>query len=319
MELMDNVAGLRDRLGVKIQSLPALPSARSSTLWVGLSGGLDSTVLLDAVVHCGALPAGGVAVIHVNHQLAEAADAWEAHCRGLADAYGLPFESTRLTLGDAGNIEANARSARYQFFARTLSSGDYLLTAHHADDQLETILLKLLQGRAFKGMDDLTRVAGVAVFRPLLDTPRGELVAYAQTLGLRWVEDPSNQDTALDRNYLRHEIVPKLLERWPQAGHRVADLAQSQGALDAAARWGVSRYQREHPDGLAQKDLPEVAGHARVWLRLYVEALGHYQVTDATIDEFLRQFYLGQQARVNWRDGVLEIKNGGIQVTRHDK
>lgn len=315
MELMDSVHGLRSRVGARLETLTRPPSAPSLTFWVGLSGGLDSSVLLDAVVHCGVVRKDAVGIIHVNHGLAEASDEWAEHCRGLTESYGLAYRSTRLALPDTGNVEANARAGRYQFFAETISPGDCVLTAHHADDQLETVLLKMLQGRAIKGMAAFTRVAGVPVLRPLLETSRDELLEYARSLKLSWLEDPSNLDTDFDRNYLRHEIVPKVLVRWPHVRARVAELANDQAALDDVARWGVTRYQRDHPQGMAVDDLPEPADRARIWLRLYIEALGYYQVTDAVIDEFLRQVFNGRRARVHWRGGVLELKNGMIQVS----
>ncbi len=316
---MDSVQGLRSRVGARLDSLTRQPSAPASTFWVGLSGGLDSSVLLDAVVHCGVVKREALAVIHVNHGLAEAADEWAEHCRGLAQGYGLAYRSTRLSLPGAGNVEANARAGRYQFFAETISPGDCVLTAHHADDQLETVLLKMLQGRAIKGMAASARVAGVPVLRPLLETSRDELLEYAHSLKLSWIEDPSNRDTDFDRNYLRQAIVPKLLDRWPQVRTRVADLANDQAALDATARWGMTRYQRDHPEGMAVDDLPEPADRARIWLRLYIEAQGHYEVTDAVIDEFLRQVFSGQKARVHWRSGVLELKAGLITVSALEK
>jgi len=196
-------------------------------LVVALSGGRDSTVLLHALATSAAAPRVPLAAVHVNHGLQPAAAAWEQRCAATAATFGVPFESHRVSVarGSRDGREAAARTARYALFRQLLAPGDWLLTAHHAGDQAETLLMNLMRGSGVAGL------AGIGEWqpfghahrvRPLLACPPGGIAAYARSHGLDWVEDPSNADRAFDRNYLRHEVVPRLLARWPAAVESMA-------------------------------------------------------------------------------------------------
>lgn len=204
-------------------------AAEGSVCWVALSGGLDSCVLLDVLAESrDRLGAYGVEVrvVHVNHQLSVNADAWQAHCEGLAAKHGLTFFAKKVSLeSSAGGIELAAREARYQVFEDLLGKGDILLMAHHQDDQAETLLFRLVRGAGLKGLAAVKSVRplgqGILV-RPMLATSRSDIETYAVVNGLRWVEDESNQDESFDRNYIRHTIVPSLQQRWPAASKKLA-------------------------------------------------------------------------------------------------
>ncbi|MFO1417673.1 MAG: tRNA lysidine(34) synthetase TilS [Methylotetracoccus sp.] len=204
------------RLAAELRRHPDAPHYR-----IAFSGGLDSTVLLHACVSlrdAGQLAA--VDAIHINHQLHADADAWEAHCRELCAAWHVRLTIHRVAAG-AGpgeSLEETARTARYQALSAELGHGDMLLCAHHADDQAETVLLQLLRGAGVSGlagMPDRSALGAGFLVRPLLGIPRRALQDYASAHGLRWIEDGSNSDLRHARNYLRHEILPRLLARWP--------------------------------------------------------------------------------------------------------
>jgi len=226
-----------------LASLPA--TASNAPLCVALSGGLDSTVLLVALARLraeGGLPSP-VRALHVDHGLQADSRRWAAACRLLAEALGIPFEDVRVEVPDAAGLspEAAARTARYGAFAARLAPGEVLLTAHHADDQLETILLQWLRGGGLRAVAGMAAVApfGEASWhvRPLLDFPRVDLARWAEEQGLQWLEDPSNADRRFDRNYLRLEVLPALRARWPGAAttaSRVAEYARDALALEAA-------------------------------------------------------------------------------------
>jgi tRNA(Ile)-lysidine synthase len=197
-------------------------------LWVALSGGLDSCVLLHLLA--GLRPRLPVQVLHINHQLSPHADKWQAHCEHLAASYGFPFVCETVEVIGAGRgLEMAAREARYAAFERHVEQGDMLLLAHHRDDQAETLLLRLLRGTGLRGMGVMAAVralgSGLAA-RPLLEHPRARLRAYALSEGLQWVEDESNQEVDFDRNYLRHEVLPLLEKRWPDFTRRWAETAR---------------------------------------------------------------------------------------------
>ncbi|MCZ6855575.1 MAG: tRNA lysidine(34) synthetase TilS, partial [Gammaproteobacteria bacterium] len=202
-----------------------------SRLLVGYSGGLDSTVLLHAVRS--AWPEAELVALHVNHGLQPQSLDWEDHCVGVCQRLNVELITVQLSLEVEGNLEAAARTARYQFFSDQLNSNDILLLAHHRFDQAETILLRLVQGRGLIGMPEERSLGRGVVLRPFLDTPRGELEAYAQHHTLSWTEDPSNRDIGFDRNYLRQRVLPELRARWPTVDVSLSDLANRRRQLDA--------------------------------------------------------------------------------------
>jgi len=207
--------------------------APAGPLWLAFSGGLDSTVLLHLLVSAGLGPR--LSVVHVDHGLHPESAGWAEHCERTVRALGLPFfhESVHVT-GRAG-LEANARTARYAALCRLAGAG-VLITAHHRNDQAETLLLRLLRGAGAPGLaaiSEHSQRGATRLWRPLLAVPRETLRGLAEQGGWTWIEDPSNQALHLDRNYLRAEILPRLRVRWPAADAALARAAGHQA--DAAA------------------------------------------------------------------------------------
>jgi tRNA(Ile)-lysidine synthase len=200
-------------------------------LLLGLSGGLDSTVLLHALAAIPAVRATGLRVVHVDHGLHRQAADWARHCQALVTGLGLELATSRVQVGRDGGHgpEAAAREARYAAFAELLRPGETLVLAHHREDQAETMLLRLLRASGSDGLGAMRErrpFAAGTLWRPLLRVPRAALHAYARAQALDWIEDPSNADHGVDRNYLRHRVLPVLAERWPQAAQALARSAQ---------------------------------------------------------------------------------------------
>lgn len=196
------------------QLLPTLQRMpKVGRYWLALSGGLDSTVLLHALTQLH-IP---FTAIHVDHGLSPESKHWSAHCRAQCAALGVEFIEQQIEVSRQGRgLEAAAREARYAVFEKVLREGEVLLTAHHQDDQVETLLLQLLRGGGVRGLAAMPafRPLGAGwLGRPLLDYSRETLQQYAEAQGLAWIEDPSNSDTSLQRNYLRHELIPQLEQR----------------------------------------------------------------------------------------------------------
>ncbi|QUE74667.1 tRNA lysidine(34) synthetase TilS [Stutzerimonas stutzeri] len=231
-------------MSLESRLLDALQPWREAPRWrVAFSGGLDSTVLLHLLARLSArerLPA--VSAIHVHHGLQSAADGWPAHCRSVCDALGMELQVVRVRVERGPSLERAAREARYTAFGEHLGAAEVLFTAQHRDDQAETMLFRLLRGagvRGLAGMPTARKLGGGWLVRPLLGADRAELYAYAQAHGLVWIEDPSNQCTDHTRNYLRHQVVPLLQQRWPGASvsmaRAAAHLAEAQYLLDDLA------------------------------------------------------------------------------------
>lgn len=207
------------------------------TLLLAFSGGLDSTVLLDALI---ALRDGddilynvespALRAVYIHHGLSRYADRWAAYCAHECRRRNVAFTTVRVVLDwTSEGIEAAARKARYHALAEMLMADEVLLTAQHQDDQAETLLLALKRGSGPAGLAAMAANApfrGHRLLRPLLGCSRTELETYARARGLCWIEDDSNSDLRFDRNFLRLQILPPLRQRWPQFTATVARSAQ---------------------------------------------------------------------------------------------
>lgn len=215
----------------------------NAPLRLALSGGLDSCLLLHLLASEPYWRAR-LEAIHVHHGLSPHADEWAQFCCDLGGRLGVPVrvERVQLTPGNGESLEAQARTARYGALARHLPAGGLLLTAHHGDDQLETLLLALKRGSGPTGLAGIRprqSFAGGQLLRPLLDFARQDLAALASEMGMIWVEDESNGDDRFDRNFVRLHLAPLLRARWPAilqtAGRSMSLCAEAADLLDELA------------------------------------------------------------------------------------
>jgi tRNA(Ile)-lysidine synthase len=193
-----------------------------TSLCVALSGGRDSSVLLHALAGLRDQSRWQLRAVHINHGLQSGADGWARHCEQFCKDLDVPLGVQQVvTPEDAGRgIEAAARDARYAALRADIRPGEWLLTAHHEDDQIETLLLHLLRGSGVSGLAGIPADSDFAagrLCRPLLNVSSASIEAYAQAHALRWIDDPMNADIALNRNYLRAQVIPAMRLRWPAA------------------------------------------------------------------------------------------------------
>nr|WP_294845761.1 tRNA lysidine(34) synthetase TilS [uncultured Gilliamella sp.] len=206
------------------------------SLLVAYSGGVDSTVLLHALTQLKQQqrPDLQLSAIYIHHGLSQNADSWARHCQQQCQIWQVPLIIEKVRLDPmAGNIEQQARNARYQAIYRHLKSDQMLCTAQHLDDQCETFLLALKRGSGPAGLSAMP-VESNRHLRPLLTISRQQIEAYANWHQLTWIEDESNQDDHYDRNFLRLKVLPLINQRWPQFSQMVArsaSLCQQQEAL----------------------------------------------------------------------------------------
>ena len=221
-----------------------LPELQGKAVLVGLSGGVDSVVLLHALSQ--ATP--GVRAAHIHHGLSPNADRWARFCRQLCRRLAVPLTVRRVRVAKNGaGIEAAARAARYAALRKM--PFDVLVLAHHLDDQAETVLLNLLRGAGARGASGMAARAafhGRELWRPLLELPRAAIVAYASEHALDWVEDESNCSDAFARNFIRLRIAPLLSERYPRWREALARAARHFARTDADARILLREFLASH-------------------------------------------------------------------------
>ncbi len=189
-----------------------------SKLYIGYSGGLDSSVLLSVLAQQARLRPK-LTAIHINHGLNKKASDWQHFCRAQADALGVAFKTFDVNLTCTTNIEERARKARYQIFCQILEVGDGLVLAHHQADQAETMLLNLIRGAGVNGlaaMQALQPLAKGQLIRPFLAISKEAITQYALQHKIPYIEDDSNQDLRFSRNYLRQQVLPLITKRWPK-------------------------------------------------------------------------------------------------------
>ncbi|MDD0972400.1 tRNA lysidine(34) synthetase TilS [Pseudomonas fontis] len=236
--------------------LDSLKPWQSSPSWcIAFSGGLDSSVLLHLLASLSRqhkLPP--VRALHIHHGLQPVADTWPDHCRALCGRLGIALQVIPVQVAPGASLEQAARDARYAAFAEALKPGEILLTGQHREDQAETLLFRLLRGAGLRGLGAMpgSRPLGQgALVRPLLGVSRDELSSYAMAQGLDWIEDPSNADTRFSRNYLRHQVMPALQQRWPQVARSLArsaeHLGEAQGLLDELAEQDLAQAASSTP------------------------------------------------------------------------
>ncbi len=214
------------RFDVEAFALAMRPWWSIPRLWIAYSGGCDSTVLLHAAVTLG-LP---VSALHIDHGLHPESADWVRHCRARCLALGVPLRVESVTVRAGGEgLEAAARQARYRVYTAVLAAGECIATAHHADDQVETVLLRILRGTGIDGLAGIPaeRELGEGrLIRPLLGFCRADLATYAACHELSWIDDPANRCDRHDRSFLREHVVPLLEARWPRLVQRLTRLAR---------------------------------------------------------------------------------------------
>lgn len=302
-----------------------LPGFPDRELCVAFSGGADSTALLAALREL-RNPPRALRAVHVDHGLHPDSRSWGARAVEVARGLGVPCEvlEARVTRARGESPEARARAARYRLLAGALKPGEVLLTAHHEDDQLETVLLMLLRGAGVAGLAAMPELAPFArglLARPLLTRTRRELEAFVRNAGLAFLEDPSNRDEGPDRNFLRLRVLPVIRERWPgvaaTVGRSARHAAEAQGLLEGLALDDLSAAR--HGQSLAASALralpPERRRNA---LRFWIASRGFSVPPTARLAEIAGPLLAARadaQPAVEW-PGVRLERQAGLLTLR---
>jgi len=269
---------------------------------LAFSGGIDSTVLLHVLAaHRHQFSNVDLLAVHINHALNINSDQWAERCQTICEQMKVGFVAIDVdaTPRAGESPEARARTVRYEAISRLVKPGDCLLTAHHQDDQVETLLLQLMRGSGPKGlaaMPEITTFKDALIARPLIHVRRDSIQSYAIKHQLKWVDDDSNRDVKYDRNFIRHEIIPRLQQRWPSLSQTVSRsaryCAEASEILEATARNAIEQMDLGDSEALSVSALlkysrAEQKNILRYWFTLRRLSTPSSAQLDQVVDQIL--------------------------------
>lgn len=304
-------------------------SGFKSNRWVlAFSGGLDSQVLLHALTKL--RDPADLTAVHVNHNIHPQAANWQQHCKAQCEALGVTFiaESVSLSEGSKESLEEAARHLRYEALAKHLDKESVLLTAHHRDDQAETVLLRLFRGAGVRGLQGMLaerEIEGHFRLRPLLNRERAEILSYANTHQLHWIEDPSNADTRIRRNHLRADVLPLIKQYWPSITNTLSTCAmhmqESQDLLDELAEIDWLKIKQRPFNRVSLAPFLLLSEHRQKnLLRWWLDSQNTLAPPASALTDFLRQLHTAEaRGKMELRWGAHEMKvYQGALVFRRD-
>lgn len=312
---MDSLKSARFSPQWLVGALGELGITGADSLLLGFSGGLDSTALLHGLSQ---LNFSSVRAVYVNHGLQAEATVWGKRATETAQSYGISCEVINvLVTVDGQGVEDAARRARYSALAACMSPEDVLLTAHHADDQAETVLLQLLRGTGLAGTAGIAPITPFGkgrLARPLLGVTREALADYVAREGLSFVADASNADVRFARNYIRHMVWPLLRERWPRGQEAMArgarHIQEAHGLLASYVAGDIKRC----TDGrgrLILEPLLALSQTAQAWvLRGWIGEQGARPPATETCHKILADIRITPRSRQQ----VIRLAGGGVML-----
>jgi len=314
-----------ERLLLILKSQP-----RARTYRVGFSGGADSTALLYALKQLESQLETPIQAIHVNHGIHAHADRWQKHCENFCRQQEITLVCLRINIDATTGLglEAEARRLRYRAMSASLKPGDTLLTAHHADDQAETLLLNLMRGSGVDGLSAMpqSRPLGAGVLlRPLLIFENVELVNYLQENNITWIEDPSNQELNHDRNFVRHQIMPLLESRWHGVSKRMLLtcnlLAEARSLLERLADEYLDQFLRHRYVLQVAAQLHEDPALFRLAVRRWLKQAGAppmpVRSLEALVDQ-VTQATDGHKICIQWGGWLLRLHQNQLWLQQDE-
>ena len=277
--------------------------AEASSVVVGFSGGADSSLALhvtnDYLKEIDA--SSKLLALHVNHMAQNDSNIWEKHCEDVCTAAGIEFEAHQKQVDVKGEgFEAAARKVRQEIFA-SFGANTVIVLGHHLDDQVETVLFRMLRGTGMKGlsgMDQMSTFGDKIVLRPLFTLAKTDILKRLNDRGIEFITDNSNEDNAYSRNYIRNLIIPKMLERWPAGSKNIARMAQlARQQSDLLTNLlednlkAVSDESGLSIDGLKQYD----AFHRSELIRMWLDRNGYASPNESQMREIEKSFFQSRQ------------------------
>jgi tRNA(Ile)-lysidine synthase len=293
---------------------------------VAFSGGLDSQALLYNMYQLREInPEIKLEAVHIHHGVNAEADNWLEACRAQCSKLNIVFKHIHITLdyNTKDGFEAQARKQRYQALWKACPNTAALVTAHHADDQAETMLFRLFRGAGLRGLSAMQKEnnnSSRPLLRPLLNNSRQEIEAYARANNLLWVEDPSNKNIDLSRNYIRHEIIPRIKHRWPNAAQNMEQAAEhlqnAQQILDLYLEQelkNICTSKKQININELKKFSPE---HQSLLLRLWIRQHQLTAPTTKQLDQVLQMIHSKEDAQpqLSWGENIIRRFNQKIGI-----
>lgn len=298
-------------------------------LWVAYSGGVDSSVLLHLLSQNREKLASNLIAVHINHQLNQEADSWVKYCKNICVKEKIKFESITINAKKTKghSQEAYARELRYASLKSIMGTGDLLLTGHHLDDQAETLIQQLMRGAGPEGLAGMPHVRKFGpgwLARPLLEYSRSQIKDYAEHHGLKWIEDESNQDIEIDRNFIRYSIIPYLQKRWPSVIDILSRSARHQAdvvsLLKEIAEQDFEKARCEHQNILDIAELKKMSEtRMRNLIRYWLKKNGHKPSSTAVTEIIIRELiYAGgdRMPVVKWHKTEIRRYRNKIHVMK---
>ncbi len=285
-------------------------SLDSRKFLLAFSGGVDSMVLLDLLMNL-VKESDQLRVVHINHNLNEYSDDWAQFSSKVCEKYDLPLINASVKPKRQGKgLEADARALRYQSFREIIQDNEYLLTGHHQDDQMETLLYRIFRGTGIGGLRAIRRKTKFGkgfLYRPMLNVSRDKIEEYARLKNLKWICDSSNNDSSYDRNYLRKDIIPLIKKRWPSVEKKVSRLAviaeQNQSLLNEFAIEDIGKLKNySHLDvgTLSGKSYPRIVNIFRFMINKNNMGVPSMQVLNEGIKTLMHS--KSESPSMTWND-----------------
>jgi len=282
------------KLLAKIRTLP-----ESGHYWIAYSGGMDSHAMLYAFHEIRHSINANITAVHIDHGINQNSGDWADHCRRICTDLGIELvvRGLRGHCPRGESVESWARSCRYEIFNECVNPGGMLCTAHHCDDQAETLLLQLFRGggpRGLSAMPEIRRFGSGWLARPLLEFSRDSIREYALIRDLAWIEDDMNADQNYDRSFLRHTILTELRVRWPNISGVLSRVSSHQAEaailLDELAAYDMAAHSLPNPDTLSLHGFQYLSPpRCRNLIRYWIRARG-LQVPDSrTLQQILSE------------------------------
>jgi len=286
--------------------MAAILAKNPTKVYAAYSGGCDSTALLVALNNVvGSLP---LVALHVNHGLQVQSDDWENHCVNECHRLGIEIHVAKLKLSASGNTESVAREERYSFFAQFMEENDLLFVGHHLEDQIETSLMRIFQGRGLIQMPDQRKLGKGTLVRPFLNFKPEILRKYISKLDCPWIEDESNNDQSFARNYIRAVVLPSIGKKWPDFANDFNKVLSRTKDVDKV----LAGFYEKLPNVLDTSELPKDRGAMQVWMRSFLESKGHFAVSERQIKLFVEKIENSETAVIELDGKIIGHYRGSL-------